>query len=142
MGALPSIIKVYSSFTMNHKPTVDTVNNSDAPLCLTCHDEATITDRALGGDPGAVYVKGRIEGTSRNISLDLSNDHPVGFVFDASKDPDIKAPTDPNVNVTFGLANNEMWCATCHNPHGGVPGTKFLVKSNGTSGLCFECHVK
>lgn len=146
MGAMPSIMKVYSSLTMNHKPTKDILDNSDAPLCLTCHDEATIGARATGppADATAAYLYSKIAGSSKNISLDLSNDHPVGFVFEgAAKDLDIKFPSpESHLNVTFGINNNEMWCSTCHNPHGGVEGTKFLNRSNGTSGLCFECHVK
>lgn len=146
MGDVPDIMKVYSSATMNHKPTLATVQNSDAPLCLTCHDGANITTlaSALPTNPAEVYVRDRIVGTGRDISVDLSNDHPVGFEFkgSASGDDDIKSPDDPNVNVTFGISGKEMWCSTCHNVHGGVEGTKFLVKSNGTSSLCFECHIK
>ena len=142
MDTLPSIIKVYSSISMDHTPTISILNNSDAPLCLTCHDETTITNFAAGGDPAAVTVRDKIiANPSANIGLDLSNDHPVGFIYNAALDPEIKAPSAP-VNVVFGLGLNEMWCSTCHNVHGGVAGTKFLVMSNDSSSLCFACHIK
>ncbi|NIQ94381.1 MAG: cytochrome C, partial [Desulfuromonadales bacterium] len=45
-------------------------------------------------------------------------------------------------HVTFGPDQNEMWCSTCHDPHGGVPGTPLLQTTNSGSTLCLMCHLK
>lgn len=108
-GETPFITELYESSSMDHKMDINRLNNSDAPLCLVCHE-------------------------------DLHIGHPVGFVFDPSLDKDLKMPT--SAKVTFGPNRNEMWCSSCHNPHGGATGSRFLARSNETSGLCFDCHVK
>lgn len=114
---VPFITEVYDSDSMNHKIGTSRLNNTDAPLCLFCHDGINMTSK----------------------SNNLSDDHPVGFVLSPSLGKDIKWP---KVAGLFGPDRNEVWCCTCHDPHGGVPGTKFLVMSNGTSNLCFDCHIK
>jgi len=143
MGSLPNITDVYDSNTFDHSTrlTLASVSNSDAPLCLSCHDTTSIdtfSDVNIRDD-----LHAKIDNTQRDIGLDLSNDHPVGFVFDASLDDQIVAPpADSKVHITFGPNRNEMWCSTCHNVHGGEPGTPFLVMSNQGSDLCFTCHIK
>lgn len=143
MGALPDITQVYTSATLDHTITQASVNSSDAPLCLTCHDSTTVDAMAAGDEKTAIQAKL----TARpeiNITLDLRNDHPVGFVFDPNLYPEdeIQAPADPRVHVTFGPGLNEMWCSSCHDPHGGEPGTPLLAMSNEGSALCLQCHIK
>ncbi len=137
-GAFPSITKVYSSATKIYNADIASINRSDAPLCLACHDQATVNSNAAlatvnqkfidRGDP-SVY-----------INTDLSNDHPVGFDFDPSISPaKIKAPA--SAHVTFGPSRKQMWCSTCHNVHNNQFGN-FLVMSNSGSALCLDCHIK
>lgn len=135
-GAFPVITKVYSSATRVYKSTIANVNSSDAPLCLACHDQNTIT-----ANPNLAVAKGKLDSRpSAYINTDLSNDHPVGFVFDPSQSPaNIKAPV--KAHVTFGPTRNQMWCSSCHNVHDNQNGM-FLVMSNAGSALCLDCHIR
>lgn len=152
MGAdLPNIAQVYNSVTLEHSITagsypvaeVGTVNSSDVPLCLTCHDGAFV-DANLA-DPEKTNLRTKItDGSTLNIgenALDLRNDHPVGFIFNAGQDKGIKAPSFSHVHVEFGPGKNEMWCSTCHNPHGTLY-PALLQTSNEGSALCLDCHLK
>lgn len=149
-GSLPDIKDVYDTDSIILDPlTPASAGNSDAPLCLACHD-GTFAAANIGTD-----ISGKILGTKLDIGgyngaasvlLDgssLKDDHPVGFVFDASKDPTkIKAPlAESKVHVTFGPGKNEMWCSSCHNVHNNtyIP---FLSMDNSGSALCLECHIK
>jgi len=137
MGPLPQITKIYSSATIAHRPTLDSVNKSDAPLCLTCHDGTNVVNL---GKPALAAL---IVGTRVDLNSDgkgLSNDHPVGFVYNAALNTSLKIPTG-NIHVTFGPERNEMWCASCHNPHNNTY-PPFLAVSNDGSALCLECHIK
>lgn len=143
MGAtLPDILRVYNSATLDHNLTTAAANLSDAPLCLTCHDGAFADTMA---DPERTAIRTLITNTSPlNIggnALDLSNDHPVGFVYDVSLDPELKVPTSSSVSVQFGPNLNEMWCSTCHDPHDDTY-PALLATSNVGSALCLECHIK
>ena len=132
-------IAFYNSSTLDADITLEGVNKSDAPFCLTCHDGASITD-GLNSDL-AYLITGQV-----NIATDLSNDHPIGFVYSvaALADPGIKAGgslSNPDM-VHFGPNRDQMWCSSCHDTHGGVAGTPMLVMSNDGSALCLECHIK
>lgn len=128
--------------SLDHTVALATVNTSDAPLCLSCHSGTALTS-VLNNEPnyaGFTNVTNDLSGASTDLGTDLSNDHPVGFVFDAAEDVGLKVPGTAPVN--FGAANNEMWCSSCHDVHGGVAATPFLVMSNSGSALCVDCHVK
>ncbi len=138
-----TINSIYSSNTLNANITTSAVQNSDAPLCLSCHSGTALAG-TLNNPPnnstGFAAPTGNLAGTSKDIGLDLNNDHPIGFVFAASATDEIQAPTYAKVN--FGAASNEMWCSSCHDVHGGTAGTPFLVVSNSGSALCLDCHMK
>lgn len=137
----PSPTSIYSSTTLDATITVTSVQNSDAPLCLSCHDGASLTaalnnpPNAGGGNPAA-----NLGAVETNLGTDLSNDHPVGFDFSAvdASDSEIKTPLTAPVN--FG-AGNEMWCSSCHDVHDDT-NSPFLVMSNTGSQLCLDCHDK
>ena len=113
-------------------------------LCLSCHDgtlamgninvlngqaPATVTmvGTAAGGTmpPGA----GADSGFTRNIGINLTNDHPISFTYNAqlaSDDGELRVPDGVNVGTrvagvnpkpTLPLENGQMQCATCHDPH-------------------------
>jgi predicted CXXCH cytochrome family protein len=113
-------------------------------LCLSCHD-GTIALGAIVSEPEEVPFQGGIrfipEGTSR-ISTDLSDDHPVSFLYDSKlaqarlelSDP---ALLPPEIKLD---QNGQLQCTACHDPHDNIFGN-FLVMSNQFSALCTACHV-
>lgn len=134
-GAFPVVTKVYSSVTRQFKPTL--VNSSDAPLCLACHDQMTIN-----ANTNLVEAKTRLDARADApngyINTDLSNDHPVGLIYDAAASQGrLKSPA--KAHVTFGPTRNQMWCSSCHNVHNNQYGN-FLVTPNSQSDLCLDCH--
>lgn len=131
--------------SMNSAQTLAGVNASDAILCLSCHDGVSLTGtlknppNSGGGNP-AVNITG-----NGSLGTDLSNDHPVGFVYSLAATPndlEIKAaPSVAAVKVTYGASGNQMWCSSCHDVHNGAV-VPFLVTSNSASALCLACHLK
>ena len=140
-GTFPAITNVYSSVTRNIPINVNVVNTTDARICLACHDVTNVTTKAET-QPDFAGIKSRLDarpGQTAYVNVDLSNDHPVGFVYDATKDIELKVPQ--KTHVTFGPERNQMWCSTCHNVHNNQYGF-FLVMNNDGSALCFDCHRK
>lgn len=134
-GRIPrNVTKVYTSATMDHTIDLTYINTmpSDAPLCLSCHDGS------LADNTDYSYLK-PLQGTSADLGTDLSDDHPVGFRFDASLDSGIKNPTV--AKVSFGSTGDAMWCSSCHEVHDPT-NTPFLIMDNTNSALCKDCHIK
>ena len=81
------------------------------------------------------------------IGTDLSNDHPIGFAYNASLSR-LRALTGTGAiakvtatNAVSGGAGALVECSSCHDPHG-VTGTfSFLRISNTSSALCLACHT-
>lgn len=99
-------------------------------LCLSCHD-GTI---ALGSTTSALPP-----GSSSILGTDLSDDHPISFVYDATlvaSDGQLKYT--PMFPVTLD-SKSKVQCASCHDPHADTY-TNFLVASDEFSDLCFKCH--
>lgn len=112
-------------------------------LCLSCHDGTMAIDKVnvLNGAAGVVTVpmttatpvtmpggSGATTGFTRNLGTDLSNDHPISFTYTstlAGYDGELRVPDGTVVgNRVAGttpplmpLENNQMQCATCHDPH-------------------------
>jgi predicted CXXCH cytochrome family protein len=113
-------------------------------LCLSCHDGTVALD-AFGGMSGNL---GDISGSgtgSGDLGTDLSNDHPISFVYDtalATADGELYDPaTTPDVAsklFTGGL----LECASCHDVHNNTGFAPMLLVDNTGSGLCLTCHAK
>lgn len=107
-------------------------------LCLSCHDgtialEATLSN---GGSGSTLIPPG-----STNLGTNLSDDHPISFVYSAdlsNKDPQI-IPSDTLPDEFHLDQYGEMQCSTCHDAHDNTFGN-FLVVSNLASNLCLKCH--
>jgi len=113
--------------------------------CLSCHD-GTVALGALLTRPQEVPFEGGIrflgDGRSK-LGTDLSDDHPVSFVYDsalAAGNPELTDPLTLPAEVRLDK-NHEMQCTACHDPHDNNFG-KFLVRSNQYAGLCTTCHNK
>lgn len=111
--------------------TVAGNNSVPGPMsqtCLSCHvgnmDVGTINN-------GTSDTLGTIAGHS--VGTDLRNDHPVGLPIPNTADY-LPAQTTYPVFATL------VECASCHEPHTGAAGAKFLR----TAGVinCSACHNK
>jgi len=159
----------------NHDLSVATYNLYDSPsfdgaatisqptgaskLCLSCHDGTVAVD-SFGGDTGTMFIDAF--SADANLGTDLSNDHPISFVYDtqlATDDPGLFDPASKIVTIGSGtfsrtgsitdvmLANNVLQCQSCHSVHNDfVAGTAIsnaLLKITiGGSKLCLACHNK
>jgi len=136
------ITDVYNSATLDHSIDTTYINTppSDAPLCLSCHDGTLASSKypylASTNIPGS---DADIGAGPNGLGGDLSDDHPVGFIFNASLDKGIKDPTV--AKVSFGQGGNAMWCASCHEVHDPTH-VPFLIMDNTQSALCRDCHIK
>ena len=128
----------YSSPTLN--ATVGQPGGT-SKLCLSCHD-GTVAIDSFGGNNGTHMMGG-----GAKIGNNLSNDHPISFVYDAalaSADGGLFTPNSTSyvdAAKKLPLFGGKLECATCHNVHDDSQG-KFLRVSNASSALCLSCHNK
>jgi predicted CXXCH cytochrome family protein len=133
-----------ASFTDYDSSTLDADLSGDisgkSKLCLSCHDGTVALD-SFGGATGSSTISG-----SALIDDDLSDDHPVSFVYDATlatTDGDLVTPSSGSAVGSLPLFDTKMECATCHDVHNGVSGTSSLLRlANTGSALCLNCHNK
>jgi predicted CXXCH cytochrome family protein len=164
------------AYRVNVKPSAPT---GYSKLCLSCHDgtlaignvynapgsggyssTGTSAIPLTGTDTGGTMPVGggRYSGDTRLIGTNLSNDHPVSFIFDTNlynADKELATPStvvDPVTNKTLlysGAAStrNNVQCTSCHNPH--TTYEKFLRMSRWQTGggatqrqICLNCHNK
>lgn len=74
----------------------------------------------------------------------LTDDHPVGYLYDTSKDPELVIrswPWNTAVKLDPDAPTGRVECHTCHDPHDNQY-TKFLRMSNSNAALCTHCHNK
>lgn len=128
-------------------------------LCLSCHDGTVAVD-SFGGAAGTATLK--ITGNA-NLGgaggLDLANDHPIGFVYNAAlatsdgglKDPSTATiPSGPLAGGTIAAkmlrSGGELECSSCHDVHNSAGSTavqaKLLKVTTAGSALCLTCHNK
>lgn len=156
-GTLPTTY--YASATMNATlsaaPTA-----SQSTLCFSCHssspDNANYQDFAVTIVGGANKATKTIAGTDATNGGDLTNDHPIGFVYngalvtaDGGLKPVAAAGGKDYVGATgsklplFGTSGSAtLECASCHAVHGVGDIPMFLRTTNSGSQLCLKCHDK
>mgnify|MGYP002631817735 CR=1 FL=1 len=150
---------LYASETLDGSPAQPT---GSSLACLGCHDGAIAIDMFTAGHPSApnmmslgdVYYPGSPYGDGgANIGEsypanpavhDLSNDHPVSFIYDealASADGGLRDPA--TLSADLPLFDGRLECATCHDVHNGTPAIPSLLRVNiSGSELCLSCHNK
>lgn len=150
--------------------------------CLSCHDgtvavgsliNVPYATKAAGGVSYATATgqvnttTGLISGT-HSLGTDLSNDHPIGVVYDAAMQPITKLQGSalplfsPTGDHSWNVGTDTVECASCHDVHnwGGqvnttsytsgtttvtgsvTTGAPFLRVDNTGSALCLTCHIK
>ncbi|MFC1620546.1 cytochrome c3 family protein [Candidatus Neomarinimicrobiota bacterium] len=133
------------SFTMFEagSQTADSLEY-ESRACLSCHDGSTAFNTLAnapgsGGLNSSVTMNGgndQISAGATNLGQDLRDDHPVGVVL-----PTGTGWNTPTSALLYGTGNDQVECASCHNPHEGT-NTMFLRASNAASALCIDCHDK
>lgn len=76
-----------------------------------------------------------------NLGTDLSDDHPVSFIYNkalADSNGQLRDPSELTGAVHLD-PNGELQCTSCHDPHNNHYG-KFLLMNNAASALCNVCH--
>jgi predicted CXXCH cytochrome family protein len=130
----------YRSTTAKARPGQPT---GASRLCLSCHDGTVAMGMLRNRKHEVRFTKGvRKMPTGRaNLGTDLSDDHPISFVFDkalADANGELRDPATLPRNVHLDK-NGELQCTTCHDPHNNQYG-KFLVMDNAGAALCVVCH--
>jgi predicted CXXCH cytochrome family protein len=119
--------------------------NGASKLCLSCHDGTIALGLNRSQSQPVPFAGGVVTmpaGRS-NLGIDLSDDHPVSFVYDsalASRNGQLENPSNLVRPVKLDRFSR-LQCTSCHNPHDDQYG-KFLVKDNISSALCITCHKK
>ncbi len=129
----------YSSSSMQATPGQPT---GASKLCLSCHD-GTIAVNEIATRPFPVAGRVRHAGGRMNLGTDLSDDHPISFVYDgalAADDGQLVHPAVLTGVVQLDL-RGEMQCTSCHDAHSDRYGD-FLVVDGEFSILCNSCHER
>ncbi len=129
--------KLYASSTLEatlNQPT------GASRLCLSCHD-GTLALGSLRVPPrtGPVTLPPLTGRTS--LGTDLSDDHPVSFVYDSAlalKQGQLADPTTLPKSVRLD-DTKQLQCTACHDPHDDRF-RKFLRTDDRSAGLCTTCH--
>ena len=149
-----------ATYTMYSSPTLKaqmgTAPGGVSKLCLSCHD-GTLAIDSFGGNTTALGIKLNAN-SPRNLGTNLSNDHPIGFPYDATlvaADPGLADPATATVAIGAGntgtiaakmLIAGQVECASCHDVHNSTSGTAqeaFLLRVSSTgSAICLTCHKK
>lgn len=124
---------LYTSATLNA-----TVAQPDgiSKLCLSCHDGTVALD-SFGAQTGSTFIDG-----GANVGIDLSDDHPVSFVYDSALAAADGGLHDPSTIAPLPLFPDRVECASCHDVHNSFGINKLLRVSNAGSALCLTCHDK
>jgi predicted CXXCH cytochrome family protein len=128
----------YTTYTSSTTNATMGQPSGTSKLCLSCHDGTVALEDFGSVTTGTTFVTG-----SALVGIDLSNDHPVSFTYDAAlvtADGGLKAATD--VNVAPLLFGGKVECASCHDVHNSAGIAKLLRVSNASSALCLTCHNK
>jgi predicted CXXCH cytochrome family protein len=119
-------------------------------LCLSCHDGTVAIGAVynLGGTSQTILLQDNVTmmpaHAPGNIGTSLKNDHPVGFIYENAKDPELVARTWPwgtKVKLDPDVPSGTVECASCHEPHDNTNG-HFLRVDNTNAFLCTFCHSK
>lgn len=106
----------YTSATFDAKMGQPT---GTSKICLSCHDGSIAID-SFSSKTGNTYMSG-----SANLGTDLSNDHPVSFVYDPSlsmKDGELADPLSHASGLGGSIDSDLLFrhrleCTSCHVGH-------------------------
>jgi predicted CXXCH cytochrome family protein len=138
------------TYTAYSSPTFSITSPGDPSgvslLCLSCHDGTVAVD-SFGGDTGVDGNK-IASGDAAYVGNDLSNDHPISFIYPSATTAEQLFPTTKSVSGVGTIADmlvggsNRVECSSCHDVHDKSGITKMLLVDNNNSALCLVCHDK
>jgi len=156
---------LYGSSTLNATPGQP---GRVSKLCLSCHD-GTVGILNYGGLTGGMTLAEAYSctnplGCRSVLGTNLSNDHPIGIVYDgalAAADGGLADPAAKTVTIgsstsksgtiaALMLVGGKVECTSCHDVHniytvvngGGGASAGFVKVSMAGSLLCRQCHDK
>jgi predicted CXXCH cytochrome family protein len=132
--------KVYQSATLDAQVGQP---SEVSRLCLSCHDGSIAID-SFGERNGSQFLAVSDGAIAGDIE-ELSNDHPISFVYDsalASRDGELHDPSG-RPRTTELLVEGKVECTSCHDVHNTkAKDLKLLRVNNNGSALCLTCHDK
>lgn len=133
----PVTYNLYSSSTLEatlKQPT------GASRLCLSCHDGTTALGNLRKPPASGPVILGPLTGRP-SLGTDLSDDHPVSFVYDAALALKQGQLADPaTLPETLPLdSTQQLQCTACHEPHSDRY-RKFLRVDDRAAALCTACH--
>lgn len=133
----PTVYNLYTSSTLEatlKQPT------GASRLCLSCHDGTTALGNIRIGSARGQVTLGALKGRA-SLGTDLSDDHPISFVYDAALALKQGRLADPaTVLKVLPLdGSQQLQCTSCHDPHEDRY-RKFLRMDNRGGALCIGCH--
>jgi predicted CXXCH cytochrome family protein len=129
-----AVYKIYESSSLEAKVGQPT---GSSKLCLSCHDGTVALSETITGTTGGTYISAG----AANLGTDLSDDHPISFVYSSglsAEDAQIRPPVGLPEPLKLDRSG-ELQCTTCHDAHNNSHGN-FLVMSNERSQMCVSCH--
>ena len=135
-----AVYTLYTSSTLNAIPGQP---DGSSILCLACHDGTVALGNIVSG-PAVTFSGGVtvMPAGTKNISTDLSNDHPISFLYNAAlATADGQLVTPAGITPPVHLENSKVQCTSCHDPHKNLY-SSFLVTTSQTSALCMSCHSR
>jgi predicted CXXCH cytochrome family protein len=111
-------------------------------LCLSCHDGTIALGNVLHAPGENIAPLGPLQGRVL-LGTDLSDDHPVSFVYDetlAMANGELALPQTLIGPVRLDRTGR-VQCSSCHDPHSDTF-PKFLVTELENGTLCTTCHQK
>lgn len=135
---LPAVsYRLYESSTLEAQLNQPT---GSSRLCLSCHDGVTALGNLRVPPKGSQFVLGPLTGKAA-LGTDLSDDHPISFVYDSALALRRGELADPaTLPRTARLDDSgQLQCTTCHDPHEDRH-PKFLRMDNRFGAQCTACH--
>lgn len=134
---------------------VPTQPNVRSKLCMSCHDGTialgSVVNMPGPGGAGTIAMEQSGSpittmpaGTVGYLGISLTDDHPVGYLYDTAQDPELVVrawPWNTAVKLDPDSSTGRVECQSCHDPHNNQYG-KFLRMSNVNAALCTHCHNK
>ncbi len=133
----PVTYKLYESSTLEaalKQPT------GASRLCLSCHDGTTALGNLRVPSAAGRVTLAPLAGRA-SLGTDLSDDHPVSFVFDSAlalKQGQLADPSTIPGALRLDDAR-QLQCTTCHDPHEDR-NRRFLRVDDRAAALCTGCH--